>query len=424
MNEGRIRVRLTIGYVGFFSLILLLLGVVAVFGFSRALIHQQDELLAQEARNTSKNLLEGSKSDVLATGSDEFGWIALEPGGDVMDRNWTTKSLGIPDTDLFEETLQEKTMVAGTVQGEGNRARVVSMPMYDDSGEVVGVMQYARTLQRVRNTVHQLVFVLLPLGIGGLGLAAIGGAYMAGWARRPVRESFERQRAFVADASHELQTPLTLIRADTEVLRRGLEGNEDRELAEDVLAETDRMSTILDDLLLTARLDSGKLPVEEEDFDLVPVIHEATDRFEKRSASRDLRLKMETSDGLMARGDAQRTAQILGILLDNVLAHTPQESGVTLTSRARDGLVEAVVSDTGPGIPSEHLPRVFERFYRVDKARSRASGGTGLGLSIARDLARAQKGELYAESADEGGAVFRLELPRADAPRRAKSRPA
>ena len=420
MNERRIRVRLTIGYVGGFALALLLLGVVAVLGFSRALVNQQDELLAQEARNTTKNLLQGGDSEVLATGSDEFGWIALEPDGDVMDRNRTTKPLGIPDTGLFEETLRERKMVASTVQGEDNKARVVSLPMYDDSGEVVGVMQYARSLERVKNTVHELVLVLLPLGIGGLGLAALGGAYMAGWARRPVRESFERQRAFVADASHELQTPLTLIRADAEVLRRVLEGNEDGELAEDVLTETDRMSAILDDLLLTARLDAGKVPMDEADFDLVPVIREATERFEKRSASRNVRREIEASDGLVVRGDAARTAQILGILLDNVVAHTPEDCGVTVAARVRDDLVETTVTDNGPGIPSEHLPRIFERFYRVDKARSRASGGTGLGLSIARDLARAQRGELRAENAAEGGAVIRLELPRADEPRRAK----
>ncbi len=412
MNEGRIRIRLTIGYVGVFALTLLLLGLVAVFGFSRALVNQQDELLTQEARNTTKNLLEGGESEVLATGSDEFGWIALEPDGAVMDRNWTTKTLGLPDTELFEETLQEEEIVSATVRGTDGNARVVSRPMYDDSGELVGVMQYARSLQRVRNTVAELVLVLLPLGIGGLGLAAIGGAYMAGWARRPVRQAFERQRAFIADASHELKTPLTLIRADTEVLQRSLEDPEDRELADDVLSETDKMSNILSDLLLTARLDAGKLSVNSEDFDLVPVIQDAADRFERRAASRELRLEIEAEDGLMVRGDPARTGQILGVLLDNALAHTPQESSIIVSARARDNRIEMTVRDTGPGIPPDHLPRVFERFYRVDKARSRASGGTGLGLSIARDLARVQKGDLDAENAE--GAVFRLELPRAD----------
>jgi signal transduction histidine kinase len=281
------------------------------------------------------------------------------------------------------------------------------------------VIQYARSLEVVQETIWGLVFILLPLGIGGLGLSAIGGAYLAGWARRPVRESFERQRAFIADASHELQTPLTLIRADTEVLQRALEGSEDRELAEDVLVETDRMSGILDDLLLTARLDAGKLPVDDRGFDLVPVIREAAGRFEKRASSRTLELEIEEPPGgLVARGDPVRTDQVLGVLLDNALAHTPQGSGVTVAAYELDDGVELVVRDNGAGIPPEHLHRIFERFYRVDKARSRASGGTGLGLSIARDLARAQGGELRAENAEGGGAAFRLSLPRTrEAPR-------
>jgi len=180
------------------------------------------------------------------------------------------------------------------------------------------------------------------------------------------------------------------------------------------------MSNILSDLLLTARLDAGKLSVNSEDFDLIPVIQDATDRFERRAASRDLRLEIEAEGGLMVRGDPARTDQILGVLLDNALAHTPPESSITVTARARDSFVETIVRDTGPGIPPEHLPRVFERFYRVDKARSRASGGTGLGLSIARDLARVQKGNLDAENIEGGGGVFRFELPRADSPRRTK----
>ncbi len=412
MNESHIRVRLTIGYVGVFALMLLLLGLVAVFGFSRALTSQQDELLAQEARNTTKNLLEGSESELLATNSDEFGWIALEPNGEVMSRNWTTRPLGLPDDGLFEKTLQKEEIVAATVRGTAGSARVVSMPMYDDSGEMVGVMQYARSLRRVHRTVNELVLVLLPLGIGGLGLAAIGGAYMAGRAVRPVRESFERQRAFIADASHELKTPLTLIRADTEVLQRGLEDPDARELVDDVLSEADRMNNILSDLLLVARLDADKLPVEQKNFDLVVVMSDIVDRFERRAGSADVRLEIEAPEKLLARGDPARTGQILSVLLDNALAHAPGGDSVAVAARAQDGFVEAVVRDAGPGIPPEHLPRIFERFHRADKARSRASGGTGLGLSIARDLARAQKGDLTAANAKDGGAVFRLKLPK------------
>ncbi len=411
MNLSSIRLRLTVGYVGIFSLLLLLLGMFAIFGFSRELTKQQDELLAQEARNTTKNLLEGNKSEVLASKSKEFGWIALDLDGDVMDNNFTTAPLGLPSEDLFEETLKEEEMVAATVQGTNGSARVVSMPMYE-SGEMVGVMQYARSLRRVQETVDELVLVLLPLGIGGLGLAAIGGAYMAGRAVRPVRESFERQRAFIADASHELKTPLTLIRVDTEVLQSGLENPDERELADEVLAETDRMSAILSDLLTMARLDAGVLEVARKPFDLCNLLKEETERFKVRATREGIRLEVRAPDELLASGDPARTGQILAALLDNALRFTPSGGSVEVTAREQDGRVEATVRDTGSGISPEHLPHIFERFYRAEAARSRADGGgTGIGLAIARGLARAQDGDLEAENAKGGGAVFRLKLP-------------
>jgi len=410
MNLDSIRWRLTAGYISIFALLLSLLGVFAVFGFSRELTLQQDVLLAQEARNTTKNLLEGNKSDVLATGSDEFGWIALETDGEVMDRNWTTTSVGLPAKDLFQETLKEEEVVAATVRGEDGSARVVSMPMYE-SGEMVGVMQYARSLRRVQETVNELVLVLLPLGIGALGLAAVGGLYMARRAVRPVREAFDRQRAFIADASHELKTPLTLIRVDTEVLQGNLQDPDDRELADEVLAETDRMGRILSDLLTMARLDAGALEVAHKPFDLSNLIEEETERFKVRATREGVRLEVRAPDELLATGDPARTGQILAALLDNALRFTPSGGSVEVRASRQDGAIEATVTDTGPGIPPEHLARIFDRFYRAESARTREGGGTGIGLAIARGLARAQDGDLEAMNAKDGGAVFRLKLP-------------
>ena len=410
MNLDSIRWRLTAGYIGIFALLLSLLGVFAVFGFSRELTLQQDVLLAQEARNTTKNLLEGNKSDVLATGSNEFGWIALEPDGEVMDSNWTTTSVGLPSRDLFQETLREEEMVAATVQGSNGSARVVSMPMYE-SGEMVGVMQYARSLRRVQETVNELVLVLLPLGLGALGLAAVGGLYMARRAVRPVREAFDRQRAFIADASHELKTPLTLIRVDTEVLQGSLKDPDDRELADEVLAETDRMGRILSDLLTMARLDAGALEVAHKPFDLSNLIEEEIERFRVRATREGVRMEVRAPDELLATGDPARTGQILAALLDNALRFTPSGGSVEVSAWRQDGAIEATVMDTGPGISPEHLARIFDRFYRAESARTREGGGTGIGLAIARGLARAQDGDLEAANAKDGGAVFRLKLP-------------
>jgi signal transduction histidine kinase len=414
----RMRWRLTLGYAGIFALILVFLSTAAVVGFSQELTNQQDTLLTQEAKDQAKNLLDGETREVLAEGSAEYSWVALDPNSRITDRDPTAATLGtlgLPSQVLAKQALEEQAAVSATILGPQGRARVVSLPMREESGEVVGVIQYARSLGEVQQTIGRLVLVLLPLALGGLGAALLGGLFMAGRAMRPARESFERQRAFVADASHELKTPLTLIRADAEVvLYRGKLNEEDRKLIEHTLGETDRMSSILSDLLLVARLDAGKLEVSEKSFDLVSVLSEEAERFGARATGEDVRLDVYTPDELPVRGDPKRTGQILAVLLDNAVRYTPPGGRIAVEARLRDGWVEASVTDAGPGIAPERLPHIFDRFYRAEAARTRseAGGGTGLGLAIARDLARAQGGDLVAENAKTGGATFRLSLPR------------
>jgi signal transduction histidine kinase len=414
----RMRWRLTIGYAGIFALILLLLATAAVAGFSRELTDQQDTLLTQEAEDLERNLLDGDHREVLAEGSAEYSWVALDPNGRVTDRDPTAATLGtlgLPSKALARESLEEDERVSATIRGPQGRVRVVSMPMREESGEVVGVIQYARSLKGVQQTIGRLVLLLLPLGLGGLGAALFGGLYMAGRAMRPARESFEKQRAFVADASHELKTPLTLIRADAEMVlyRRTLNEN-DKKLVEHALAETDRMGAILSDLLLVARLDADEADVATKPFDLVSVLSEEAERFGVRAAAKEIRLEVHVQGEFPARGDPKRTGQILAVLLENAVRFAPPGGSIAVSGRLQDRWVEASVRDTGPGISPEHLPRLFDRFYRAEASRTRGKGaGTGLGLAIARELARAQGGDLVAESTKDGGATFRLRLPRA-----------
>ncbi len=416
MLDG-MRWRLTLGYAGIFALILLLLASAAVVGFSRELTKQQDTLLTQEAKDQAKNLLDGEQREVLAEGSAEFSWVALDPDGRITDRDPTAATLGtlgLPSQEFAEQAREEQEAVSATIRGPQGRVRVVSMPMRE-SGEVVGVIQYARSLKSVQQTIGRLVLVLLPLTLGGLGAALLGGLYMAGRAMRPARESFAKQRTFVADASHELKTPLTLIRADAEVvLYRGNLNEADRKLVEHALGETERMSALLSDLLLVARLDAGKLEMFEKPFDLATVLAEEAERFEARAAGENVRLDVQTPEELPVHGDPERTGQILAVLLDNAVRYTPSGGRIVIFGRLRDEWVEASVADSGPGIAPEHLTRVFDRFYRAEVARTRgeAGVGTGLGLAIARDLARAQGGDLRVVNAKDGGATFRLSLPR------------
>jgi signal transduction histidine kinase len=410
-----IRRRLTMGYVGVLALILILFSTIVVASFYHLSVAQQDELLTQRAQSETKDLFYGNlEGELLSDDSEEYGWVALDPAGRVLTLDPTARSLGLPSGWLAKMTVKREKTVTGTIRGPDGDVRVVSIPVVQ-SGVIVGVMQSARSLGPVRETVRTLALLLGPIGLGALALAAAGGLFMSRRAMRPVRDAFDRQRTFIADASHELKTPLTLIRADAEVLLRGMTNPNDRELVEDLLGETDRMNAVLSDLLILARLDAGKLAVAREIFDLGATVAETAERFGARANARDVRLEVRSTSELPVLGDPERTAQILAALLDNALRFTPPGVGVEVSARAQDGRACATVTDTGPGIAPEHLPRVFDRFYRVEASRTRseAGGGTGLGLSIARALARAQGGELTAANAPDGGARFTLSLPNA-----------
>jgi signal transduction histidine kinase len=418
-----IRKRLTMGYVGILALILFVFGVVVVVSFYLRISEQQDDLLLQKAEDKANSVLSG-KDDygvVKATTRYDVAVIVLLPDGSSYgDLDETSYSRGLPYAYLAQRAAQDRQTIRETVLGPGGAVRVMSIPVQRDGGfgSVVAVVQAAQSRRAVTDTVGRLVFVLVLTGLGALALAAAGGLFMSRRAMRPVQEAFGRQRTFIADASHELKTPLTLIRANAEVLSRGLDNpdnaSDNRELVDDLLGETDRMNAILSDLLLLARLDADRLSVSREPFDLALVLSETSERFAARAANRNL--EVNHSGKLPARGDAGRTGQIFAALLDNALRFTPAGGTITVEGFTTDKRVEASVTDTGPGIPPESLDRVFERFFRADTnsaARSRgpSGGGTGLGLAIARDLARAQGGELTAKNVDKGGARFTLILP-------------
>ena len=412
----RIRRRLTLGYVGILALILIAFSVVVVVGFRETNIRQHDRLQVKEAEMLSDTVSRGQSmnSMTMSGESNEYSWVNLTPDGRVLFQDDTAPELGLPAEEAARRAIRDRDMVITNSSGPEGEARVVSVPVMD-SGTVEGVVQVGRSLRMARQTVNNLVLVLVPIGLGALALAGVGGLFVSRRALRPVREAFEKQRAFVADASHELKTPLSLAKIDGEVLLRDPNAPDAGEILDHQLSEIDRMDALLSELLVLARLDAGKLDVEREPFDLSAVLTEATDRFHTRANSEDIILDVSVPGKLPARGDKERTGQILAILLDNAVRHTLENGHITVYGFRRDGGLEATVKDTGPGISPDHLSYVFDRFYRADpqrEARTRESGGTGLGLAIARDLARAQGGDLTAENANGGGAILRLSLPK------------
>ena len=437
----RIRRRLTLGYVGIFALILVIIGVVVVVSFGRQVAAEQDELLKQKARGTFDYVVHRpleryqqgldpeakppfSKSGdpppigpIQSSTETDLGVVALVPPEDangegaILDSSPSSSSFGLPFKEPARRAAQEGEITTDTVDGpEGERLRVVSASVTASEGTVI-VIQATQSRRVVWETVRSLILVLIPVGLGGLLLAGMGGLYMSRRAMQPVRDSFERQRTFIADASHELKTPLALVKINAEVMKRDPADPDNREIIEDQLSEIDRMNVLLSDLLTLARLDAGRLDVEDKPFDLSVVTAETAGRFLMRAASEGIRLEIEAPDELPAFGDPERAAQILAALLDNAMRYTPKGGSVTVSGRLLDGRAETRVRDTGPGIAGAHLARIFDRFYRAEEARTRAGGGTGLGLSIARDLARAQSGDLSADNSPDGGASFTLRLP-------------
>ncbi len=215
---------------------------------------------------------------------------------------------------------------------------------------------------------------------------------------------------FVANVSHELRTPMAAIRAMTETIL------DDQTLADDtrgdylnkIISEVDRLTLLSDDLLALSAAESK--PAEKQEVDLVQIVRSVVQQTEPHIRDRSLSLNLELPEDMAIHGDGAQLIQVVMNLMSNAIRYT-EEGSITVSLRQKDGEALLEVRDTGIGIPSEHLPRIFERFYRVDRARSRATGGTGLGLSIVRHIVEAHGGRVEVESELNVGSTFRVLLP-------------
>ena len=231
-----------------------------------------------------------------------------------------------------------------------------------------------------------------------------------------MRELEGARQEFVANVSHELRTPLSLIKSAAETL---LDGTKSDPAALDRLLQiidrhADRLTLLIDDLLLLAKLDSERLVLHRQPSPLRAAVQEVFDDLSARARAREVRLENTLPDGLVALADPDRLRQVLSNLVDNGIKYGRSGGVLTVTAAAlTGGRIEVCVRDDGPGIPREALARVFERFDRVDKARSREQGGTGLGLAIVKHAVQAHGGEVRVESEPGEGAAFYFTLPAA-----------
>jgi signal transduction histidine kinase len=218
------------------------------------------------------------------------------------------------------------------------------------------------------------------------------------------------RRNMVSDVAHELRTPLTNIRGYLEAAQDGVMPL-DTALVDNLHEEAMLLNRLADDLQELALAEAGQLRLERQLVDVGDVARAAIEAVRPQAEARGLQLSLDTPSGLVVEADAHRVAQVLRNLLNNAMDFTPKGGQITITARREGAFVRAEVRDTGPGIAPEHLPFVFERFYRADKSRVRTTGGAGLGLAIVKQMIEAQGGRVWVNSALGAGATFGFALP-------------
>jgi two-component system, OmpR family, sensor kinase len=352
------------------------------------------------------------------------------------------------------EMLNSPTSVAHDVYLElkNTHALVLTTPIKDKSASLLGAVQIVSPLTQIDAATERLLKVMVAVGAVALLLSFMVGSVIAGQALQPIdtisqaakqitdagdlskrvphdgppdelgqltatfNAMFERlerlflsQRRFVADVSHELRTPLTTIQGNLDLLKRF---GTDATSLEAMDSEVKRMTRLVGDLLMLAQADSGRLPLLETRVELSALVLEVYQQ--AQVLAKEIDLKLGAVDAVQVKGDPDRLKQLVLNLATNALKYTPAGGQVTISLQNQAGYAFVQVSDTGIGIPPEDLEHIFDRFYRVDKARSRQMGGTGLGLSIARWIAEAHGGKIWAESEIGQGSTFIVQLPSLD----------
>ena len=459
-----IRFKLTLWYVILLGITVTAFSVFLYITLAKGLQESLDNKLRTTAEIIAASLRHPlgpgpSLADVERIMREHFG---LKPMGrfvQILDeagrRSTNLRNVDIPVSIHTLERAAKGEAVFETVRlRDGSRLRLVTVPILE-GGRMLGIVQVGSPLEGIEEALNQLLLILLVAVPLVLVVASLGGSFLANKALRPVDEitrtaqrigsgdlsqrislegrlddeigrlvstfnemigrlesSFLQIKRFTADASHELKTPLTVLKGEIEVgLKRQRRPEEYRRVLASCLEEVDRMSRIVDDLLTLARADMGALQLQKERVDLGEVAEDVWRSLGRMAEEKGLRFTFQGDGEVAVWGDKDRLRQLLVNLVDNALKYTPPGGEVRLRVERDDTLALLTVQDTGEGIPPEDQERVFERFYRVDKARSRQRGGTGLGLSICKWIAEAHGGKISLESEVGKGSTFVVQLP-------------
>ncbi len=456
-----LRLRLTAWYLAFFSALFVLFGIFLYGTLSRALLARLDDTLASQAGTAASLFLDEIQEmhgDVPKAAVEAVSEMRLRGSAVAVFASGRMLAASAPVPRSEFESLAARAAAVGAPD------MILPAPRFGKNGAraaahrvsaeyLVIAAEPLDSIEASLQVVRHVLFFGLPilLGIAGLGGYLLSTRSLAplGWMAEQTRritgsnletrleigdaagelqvlarsfnellsrldQSFESMRRFVADASHELRTPVAVIRGEADVaLAQDRPASEYRESLAIILDESRRLSRLVEDLLNLARADAGHVRLQVREFYFNDLLSDACRSVQALAASRGVRLDCRCAADVPFRGDEELLRRLVVNLLDNAIRYTPDGGQVSASLEADGRDLRIRVSDTGVGIAPEEAPHVFERFYRVDKARSREDGGFGLGLSIVKWIAESHNGAVELASRPEAGSVFTVTLPRA-----------
>jgi two-component system OmpR family sensor kinase len=460
-----IRTRLTLWYSSLLTLTLLVLASTAYGLLTYSLSHDLDVALKGVAKAMAESVQSGTTrlfpSDIDRVFQEFFGFSPLERYFEILDPTGRGGTRGSSDQSgklsLSPEALKnaaEGRPTFETVVGTDNYpVRVLTVPV-QEGGHVTSLIQVGMSLKGMYTTRRRFLLIMaavLPLGIlmaGGVGwlLARrafkpvdqmteaahrIGAKHLAERLEEPgtgdeldrlaktlnqmlgrLDAAFHQIRQFSADASHELQTPLTILKGQLEVALRSVRSPEEyQRILKSSLEETDRIAHLVDGLLLLARADAGVLKMDRRPVDLTQLIEEVCEQAKVLAEVNEVVLRLGRVEPLLVQGDQERLRRLLLNLVDNGIKFTPRGGQITISLRVDSSTASIVVSDTGVGLSLEEQGKVFQPFYRAEGGHTENKQGVGLGLSIVRSIAEAHGWRIQLESTPGLGSQFTLLIP-------------
>lgn len=353
---------------------------------------------------------------------NQMAWL-IDPNGQTIIESPSTNNVGqsgeaFPTTALLPSLLKKPDNDYHNVRAYGRSFRVGGMVI------ATGKIKDYHIIVAQEVTSDIALMTQLRWAFAGLALLllAAGGAagyVLAGRAMGPIAQAFHRQEQFTSDASHELRTPLSILKSAYEVLNE--ESDKLSDFYRKVLTKSEReihhMSRLVDNLLVLARSDSGRIELAVYRFSLRSTINQVIEQVGAIAASHNVKLEWKVSQGVadqdnaIIEADEVRIRQLILILIENAIQYNRKGGKVVVKLDVNPLKTSFTVIDTGIGIEEEHLPRIFERFYRMDQARTRRSEGTGLGLAIAKQIVDAHHAKIEVWSTPQSGTTFRVSLP-------------